>query len=114
MQSDDTIEKVEKPTEWVNSMVIVEGKTGDLRICLDPKDLNSQILREHFQLPTWEDISSRMSDAKIFSKLDANRGFWQVPLEEASSLLTTFNTPFGRYKFRRLPFGIPQKYFIKR
>ena len=57
-----------------------------------------------------------MSGAKIFSKLDANHGYWQIPLDKSSQLLTTFNTPFGRYCYRRLPFGIKsaQKVFQKR
>ena len=47
-----------------------------------------------------------MRDATVFSKLDASSGFWQIPLDNDSSRLTTFITPFGRYCFRRLPFGI--------
>ena len=54
--------------------------------------------------------------ACIFSKLDANHGYWQVPLAEESQLLTTFNSPFGRYCFKRMPFGIrsAQEVFQKR
>ena len=48
-----------------------------------------------------------MSGAKYFSKLDASSGYWQIPLDEASSNLTAFSTPFGRYKYTRLPFGLP-------
>ena len=47
-----------------------------------------------------------LSDAKYFSVLDATSGYWQIKLDEESSLLTTFNTPFGRYRFTRMPFGI--------
>ena len=42
----------------------------------------------------------------MFSKLDANAGFWQVKLSKESAHLTTFITPYGRYCFNRLPFGI--------
>ena len=47
-----------------------------------------------------------MTGASIFSKLDANSGFWQIPLTEESRLLTTFITPYGRFCFNKLPFGI--------
>ena len=47
-----------------------------------------------------------MPGAKVFSVLDAKSGFLQIELDEASSLLTTFNTPIGRFRWLRLPFGI--------
>ena len=55
---------------------------------------------------TIEEISARMPNAKYFSVLDASSGFWQVKLDHESAKLCTFNTPFGRYMFKRLPFGI--------
>ena len=56
-------------------MAIVEKPNGILRICLDQMHLNKAIKREHFQLPTIEDITTRMANAKWFTKLDANRGY---------------------------------------
>ena len=97
MEKRGVVRKVEEPTDWVNSMAIVEKPNGTLRICLDPKHLNKAIKREHFQLPTIENITTRMANAKWFTKLDANKGYWQIPLDEESQLLTSFNTPFGRY-----------------
>eukprot|EP00731_Ephydatia_muelleri_P001018 Em0001g1018a len=117
MESLGVIKKVEEPTDWVNSLVVVEKpKSKKLRICLDPRPLNKAILREHFQLPTLEDIATRLSGARIFSKLDANHGYWQIPLDDESQQLTTFNSPFGRYCFTRMPFGIKsaQEIFQKR
>ena len=106
MEKRGVIRKVEEPTNWVNSMAIVEKPDGSLRICLDPRHLNKAIKREHFQLPTIEDITTRMANAKWFTKLDANRGYWQIPLDEESQLLTTFTTPFGRFCYQVAPFGI--------
>ena len=106
MESLGVIEKVDIPTDWVNSIVPVEKENGSIRICLDPRNLNKAVKREHFQLPTASDVTSKLSGASLFSKLDAKDGFWHVTLDYESSLLTTFGTPFGRYKFNRLPFGL--------
>ena len=117
MEKKGVIRKVDVPTDWVNSIAIVEKPgTGKLRICLDPRHLNQAIKREHYQLPTVEEIATRVSGAKVFSKLDARHGYWQIPLDESSQLLTTFNTPFGRWCFTRMPLGIKsaQEVFQKR
>ena len=100
------ISKEERPTDWVNAVVIARKSNGKIRLCLDPRPLNVALKRSHYQMPTLEDILPELGSAKIFTKLDCKEGFWQVPLSEDSSLLTTFTTPFGRYKWNRMPFGI--------
>ena len=87
-------------------MVVVRKKNNDIRICLDPTNLNKAIKRPHYALTTIEDILPDLAKAKVFSVVDASNGFWQVELDKKSSLLTTFATPFGRYRWKRLPFGI--------
>ena len=62
--------------------------------------------RERYIIPTIDDIIHKVKDSKVFSKLDAASGYHQIPLDEASAKLTTFITPFGRFYFKRLPFGI--------
>ena len=106
LEQQEVIAPVTSPTAWISSMVTVPKKNGKLRICLDPKDLNRAIQREHYPLPTIEDIATRLHGGKVFTKLDVRNGFWHVALDEDSSFLTTFHTPFGRYRWRRLPFGI--------
>ena len=106
MESRGVVEPVDGPTDWVNSLVITEKKDGSLRFCLDPKDLNKAIKREQFQIPTFEEIVTRLGGKKVFSILDLRDSYWQVKLDEESSRLCTFNTPFGRYRFKRMPFGI--------
>ena len=103
MVRDDIIEAVEKP---ISSMVVITNKDSKLRICLDPNDLNRAIRRENYQLPTIEDIATRLHGAKVFTVLDVRHGFWRVRLDDRSSYLTTFHTPFGRYRYKRMPFGI--------
>ena len=102
----DAIEKVEEATDWVNSMVTIVKPNGSLRICIDPRDLNKAIKREPHPMSTIEEIVTRMPNAKVFSVLDASSGFWQVKLDPSSAKLCTFNTPFGQYMFKRLPFGL--------
>ncbi|XP_071476746.1 uncharacterized protein [Diadema antillarum] len=88
MEKIEVIEKVTKPTDWVSSLAFSRKSNGKLRVCLDPKDLN------------------KLHGAELFSKLDARHGYWSIALDEESSYLTTFNSPFGRYRIKRLPFGI--------
>ena len=100
------VKPVTEPTPWISSMVVITKKNGTLRICIDPKDLNKAIRREHYPLPTIEEVATRLHGAKVFTSLDVRSGFWHIALDEPSSFLTTFHTPFGRYRWRRMPFGI--------
>ena len=102
----DILAPVQQPTPWISSIVVVPKEDGKPRICLDPKHLNKAIRREHYPLPTIEDVATRLYGAKVFTVMDVRKGFWHVELEEDSSLLTTFNTPFGQYRWKRMPFGI--------
>ena len=106
MVKNGILAKVTEPTSWVSSLAIVKKPNGKIRVCLDPRDLNRAIKRSHYPLPTIEEVATRLSGAKVFSVLDAKRGFWQVKLDEKSSYLTTMNTPFGRYRWLRKRFGI--------
>ena len=102
-----SLQAVTRPTDWVNSLVIREKENERLRLCLDPnKDLNKAIKRERHPIPTLEQITPKLAGAKLFSKLDARNGYWNVKLDEEFSYLTTFNTPFGRFRFLRMPFGL--------
>lgn len=106
LQDKGIIAKVNHITEWVNPLVIVNKPNGDIRICMDPKDLNKSIKREYFLLPEVDDILTKLNGAKYFSILDASEAFYQIKLDFKSSLLCTFATPYGRYRFCRLPYGI--------
>ena len=75
-------------------------------ICLNPHDLNKAIIREHYKAPTLDEITHKLSGAKVFSKLDAKDGFWSIHLDTPSSFLTTFNTHKGCYQFLHMPFGL--------
>ncbi len=91
---------------WVSSMVIATKKSGDLRLCIDPRPLNKALRRETLQMPVLDELLPELTQAKVFSTVDLRSGFWHCTLNEKSSSLTTFATPFGRYRWRRLPFGL--------
>ena len=102
------ISKVDEPTEWCAGMVVVPKADGKVRICVDLTKLNESILREYHPLPNIDHTLAQLAGATIFSKLDA--------LSPESAKLTTFITPFGRFCFNRLPFGISSapEHFQKR
>ncbi|XP_050526942.1 uncharacterized protein K02A2.6-like [Daktulosphaira vitifoliae] len=106
LENMNIIKKVNTPTDWVNSTIVMKKTNNELRIYLDPQDLNKNLKREYFPLPTCDEIISKVSGAKVFSKLDAKKGFYQISLDEESAKLTTFNSPFGRYCFCKLSFGL--------
>ena len=106
MESMGVISKVLEPTPWCAGMVVVPKKSGNVRICVDLKPLNRSVLRETHQISKVDDTLAQLTRATCFSKLDANSGFWQIPLAEQSCLLTTFITTFGRYCFHKLPVEI--------
>ena len=106
MVKDDVIKKVDEPTPWVSSLTYSRKSNGQLRICLDPKDLNRAIRRCHHKTPTLEELTHSFSGAKVFTKMDAKNGYWAIELDEESQYLTTFNSPFGRYCYKRMPFGL--------
>ena len=89
-------------------MVVVPKKSGEVRICIDLKPLNKSVLRELHPMPKMDDTLALLSGATLFSKRDANSGFWQIPLlnKKKSCPLTMFITPFGRFHFNKLPFGM--------
>ena len=73
---------------------------------MDLKHLNQNVRQEFHPLPRVEETLAQLTGVRVFTKLDANSGFWQIPLARKSRLLTTFITPFGRYCFHKLPFSI--------
>jgi hypothetical protein len=100
------IEPVEQATDWCSGLTIVPKPNGKIRMCVDLTNVNKGIRREIYPLPRVSDMLSNLSEGVMFSKLDANAGFWQVVMDPESRLLTTFITPWGRFCFRRMPFGV--------
>ena len=70
LEEANVIASVEKPTDWVNNLVIADKKDGSLRVCLDPKPLNQAIKRQRYIIPTPTDVRSRLAGKKVFTVID--------------------------------------------
>ena len=106
LESIKVIAPVDQPTEWVSQIVVAVKKSGELRVCIDPKPLNAALKREHYQIPVVDDLLPDQTDAGVFTKVDLASAFCHLELDEESSLLTTFATPYRRYRWLRLPFDL--------
>ena len=100
------ITEVQEHTEWINSIILVMKPNGSLRLCLDPKDLNKAIQRNQWYSRTIDDILPKLAKSKYKTLNNATLGYWHVVIDLASSLLTTFNMPWGKFRWLRLPFGL--------
>ena len=108
MVKQGVVSPVKTPTEWCSGIVCVPKSNGKVRVCVDMTALNKCVQREIHPMASVDTSLAKLGDgnSQYLTKLDANSGFWQIPLDTESRLLTTFITPFGRFCFNRLPFGI--------
>ena len=86
---------VEEPMDWVSSLAYSWKANGKLRVCLDPRDVNKAIKRDHYKTSTVEEITHLLAGSKKFTKFDGTSSYLCIVLDYESSLLTTFNTPWG-------------------
>ena len=103
------ITPVTEPTDWCAPIVVAPKKGTDrIRMCMDLSKLNKFVRRERYPSVTPAEAVTDIhhSQAKVFTVFDALKGYHQCPLDEQSQHLTTFITPFGRFKYLRAPYGI--------
>lgn len=105
-QADILVQIHDEYTPWVNSTVVTRKPSDMIRLCLDPRDLNKAIRRTPYYVRTIYDAILKVSGASHFRILDARSGFWQVDFDDKSSKVCTFSTPWGNYRWERLPFGL--------
>lgn len=86
-----------EPSEWQHPLVIIEKPDKSLRMCLDPIALNKCIIREMVQIPTIDEIRSKLTNKKYFTLCDLKDGFYQCELDSDSKKYCAFSTPFGSY-----------------
>ena len=101
----DILEPQIEPTPWVSSVTYPVKPTGEVRPCLDVRNLNKAIIQENHKPQTVEEIAHQLAGAVVFMKADALKAFLQVHLTKESSKLLVINTHKGRYRFKRMPFG---------
>ena len=97
---------INEASHWVYALVLVVKPNGKLWVCLDPCTLNAVLQHNIHNAQRFIDILAQIQGFTHCSKTDANSGFWTLPLDAMSQLLTTFNTPWGWYCFLKLPFGL--------
>ena len=106
VENDGIIRKIEHHTDWCSSITTSVKKHGSLRVCLDPERLTDSLKRCPHKIQTLEELNPEFAEARLFSKMDAKAGYCSIHLDETSQAITTFRTPFGRYCYKRLPFGL--------
>ena len=90
-----------------SALLVVRKANGQVRVCIDPKyTINKALKRRPFPMTTLDEVLPRLAKAKVFSTADATSGYWHCQLDKESRPLTTFETPFGRYRFCRLAMGL--------
>ena len=91
---------------WSSPMVSVRKPDGTVRLCIDYRQINKVTTPDPFQIPLIDDLLDSLSEAKFISKLDMTKGFYQIPVAEKDKDKTAFCTPWGKYAFTRMPFGL--------
>jgi hypothetical protein len=108
MLKDGIIQESKSP--FVSSVLLVEKqkkeKLGELRFCVDYRQLNKLTKRDRYPLPRIQDILDNFQGASYFTTLDLASGFHQVEMEPKHRELTAFTTEFGNYEFLVMPFGL--------
>jgi hypothetical protein len=100
------LEKVDEPTPWCSNVLCRES-TNKFRVSIDPSQtINKAIERPVYQMPTLTEQLHKLQNAKYFTLVDIKDGFLHIPLDEESSLMSIMHTTHGRYRWKRLPFGI--------
>ena len=114
MESMKVIQKlnINEASDWGHALVLVVKANGKLHVCLDPHTLNSVLQHNIHNAQRFIDIITQIRGFTHCSKIDANYGFWTLPLDDMSQLLTSFDTPWGHYCFLKLTFGLCESHYF--
>ena len=93
-------------SEWVSNLVPVKKKLGEIRLCMDFRNLNRASDKDNYPVPPMEQLLQMVSGSEMFSLLDGFSSYNQVLVAEEDILKTTFRTKWGTFAYRRMPFGL--------
>jgi transposase InsO family protein len=101
-------EKVIEPSsgEWASPVVLIPKPDGTVRFCVDYRRVNALTIKDQYALPRMDDCLDSLGEARVFSTLDANSGYWQIVMDEVDKVKTAFTCHRGLYQFQRMPFGL--------
>lgn len=91
---------------YASPIVLVHKKNGELRLCVDYRELNKITIQDNYPTPLIDDHLDRLRDKQYFTCLDLRNGFYHVKVAESSVKLTAFVTPLGQFEYLRMPFGL--------
>ncbi|CAG4987874.1 unnamed protein product [Colias eurytheme] len=104
MLTENIIEPCSSP--WAAPVVMVPKKDGGTRVCVDYRQLNAVTIPDAYPMPRMDDLLHNAKPAPYMSTIDLRAGYWQISVKEEHRDKTAFVTPFGMYRFRRMPFGL--------
>ena len=91
---------------YCSPITVVSKPDGNIRLCIDFRKLNSITIFDNEPIPQMDEMVTRITKAKYFTKLDLTKGYWQIPLKESCKQYTAFQTSLGLMEFNYLPFGL--------
>jgi len=100
--------KVVRPStsEWASPVVVFFKKDGSPRFCVDYRRLNAVTTKNSYPIPRMEDCIDSLGDARVFSTLDCNAGYWQVPTAPDDIEKTAFTSHMGTNEYLKMAFGL--------
>ena len=98
----------ENSSAWLAPAVFVRKKTGDIRLCIDYRELNKRATKDAYTLPRPDKVQDQLAGSQVFSTLDLQCGYWQLPVHAADHYKTAFSPGpgMGLFQFHRMPFGL--------
>ena len=97
---------VPSTSPWASPVVPVPKSDGTVRVCVDYRKLNEITTADPYYMSTMDEILERVGGSQVVSKIDLAKGFYQVEVEPLSQEKTAFVSPFGKFEFTRMPFGL--------